>query len=169
MDTILAVDIGTQSLKAGILDEQLTIIERQQVPLSMHVSNSNHVEMDGEVIWSAIITACRGLKQRDRVQAVVLSTLCPSLIPLDGAGNPLHPIILHLDRRSDTEAQWALEKVGKDAFLNISGNLPVPGGISLTSILWLKKHVQQIYQRKDVCFGHAGWKKVSPSSARQTS
>ncbi len=154
MDTILAVDIGTQSLKAGILDEQLTIIERQQVPLSMHVSNSNHVEMDGEEIWSALITACRGLKQRDRAQAVVLSTLCPSLIPLDGAGNPLHPIILHLDRRSDAEAKWALETIGRDTFLKISGNLPVPGGISLTSLLWLKKHVQQIYQRKDVCFGH---------------
>lgn len=154
MKTVLAVDIGTQSLKAGIFDEQLNLIERQQVPLSMQVSNATHVEMDGEEIWTALKTACRGLKQKDQVQGVVFSTLCPSLIPLDGKGNPLHPVILHLDRRSGEEAAWALETVGNDTFLNIAGNLPVPGGISLTSLLWLKKHAPQIYERDDVCFGH---------------
>jgi len=154
MDTILAVDIGTQSLKAGIVDRQLNILERQQVPLSIHVGSATHVEMDGEQIWSALLTACNQLKHRHQAQAVVFSTLCPSLIALDGQGNPLHPIILHLDRRSGAEAEWALDAVGQKTFLNISGNLPVPGGISLTSLLWLKKYAPQIYQQDDVCFGH---------------
>ncbi|MGI9538116.1 MAG: xylulokinase [Desulfocapsaceae bacterium] len=154
MDAILAVDIGTQSLKAGIVDDQLNILERQQVPLSIQVSNGLNAEMDGEEIWTAVVAACSRLNLRDRVQAVVFSTLCPSLVPLDGSGRPLHPVILHLDRRSDQEAQWALETIGQEAFLNISGNLPVPGGISLTSLLWLKKHAPEIYRRKDVCFGH---------------
>lgn len=154
MDAILAIDIGTQSLKAGILDNQLNMLERQQVPLSIQVSNGLHVEMDGEQIWSALVTACNGLNQRDRVGAVVFSTLCPSLVPLDGAGRALHPVILHLDRRSGKEAQWALDTLGQETFLNISGNLPVPGGISLTSLLWLKNHTPEIYRRKDVCFGH---------------
>ena len=154
MDAILAVDIGTQSLKAGILDDQLNILERQQVPLTIQLSKGHHAEMDGEEIWSALVTACNGLEQRDRVQAVVFSTLCPSLVPLDGSGRPLHPIILHLDRRSGVEAQWALETVGQETFLNVNGNLPVPGGISLTSLLWLKNHAPEIYNRKDVCFGH---------------
>lgn len=154
MDAILAVDIGTQSLKAGILDDQLNILERQQVPLTIQISKGHHAEMDGEEIWSALVTACNGLEQRDKVQAVVFSTLCPSLVPLDGSGRPLHPIILHLDRRSGVEAQWALETVGQETFLNVNGNLPVPGGISLTSLLWLKNHAPDIYNRKDVCFGH---------------
>lgn len=154
MDAILAVDIGTQSLKAGIFDDQLNILERQQVPLSIKISDGHYAEMDGEEIWSALVTACNGLNQRGRVGAVVFSTLCPSLVPIDGAGRPLHPVILHLDRRSGDEAQWALENVGQETFLNVSGNLPVPGGISLTSLLWLKKHAPEIYRRKDVCFGH---------------
>ncbi len=154
MDTILAVDIGTQSLKAGILDGQLNLLERRQVPLSIEVSNTTHVEMDAEEVWSALIKACRGLKRRDKAQAMVFSTLCPSLIPLDGDGNPLHPVILHLDRRSLSQAKWALATVGEDTFLNVAGNLPVPGGISLTSILWLKEHHPEIYARSDVCFGH---------------
>ncbi len=154
MQTILAVDIGTQSIKAGILDEQFRILERRQVGLKIRVSKATHVEMDGEEIWAALKTVCRGLNMKDRVQGVVFSTLCPSLIPLDGNGNPLHPVILHLDRRSGEEAKWALEAVGQETFLSISGNLPVPGGISLTSLLWLKNHAPGIYERSDVCFGH---------------
>ena len=155
MDAILAVDIGTQSLKAGILDGQLNILERQQVPLTVRVSRGTHAEMDGEQIWSALVAACSGLALRSRVEGVVLSTLCPSLVPIDGSGKPLHPIILHLDRRSEEEARWALETIGEETFLNIAGNLPVPGGISLTSLLWLKNHAPEVYRRKDVCFGHA--------------
>ena len=154
MEAILAVDIGTQSLKAGILDRQLNLLERQQVPLTIRVSNGRHAEMDGEEIWSALIAACSGLEQRNRVGAVVLSTLCPSLLPLDGEGRPLHPVILHLDRRSEVEAQWALDTVGEETFLNVAGNLPVPGGISLTSLLWLKNNETPLYNRKDVRFGH---------------
>ena len=61
MKTVLAVDIGTQSLKAGIFDEQINLIERQQVPLAIQVSDATHVEVDGEEIWTALKTACRGL------------------------------------------------------------------------------------------------------------
>jgi xylulokinase len=155
MDAILAVDIGTQSLKAGIIDASLKLVERQQVALSIKISSSTHAEMEAEQIWSALVDACRGLSQRHRARGIVFSTLCPSLVPLDSSGTPLHPIILHLDRRSAAEAAWALEAVGEDVFLNQTGNLPVPGGISLTSILWLKNRFPDIYARKDVCFGHA--------------
>lgn len=154
MDQILAIDIGTQSLRAGILDGQLNILERQQVPLTVRVSRGTHAEMDGEEIWSALVTACRRLNLRNRVEAVVLSTLCPSLLPIDGSGRPLHPVILHLDRRSEEEARWALQTIGEEPFLNIAGNLPIPGGISLTSLLWLKNNAPDIYRRDDVCFGH---------------
>lgn len=155
MDCILSLDIGTQSVRAGIVDRDLNILERRQVAVSIQVLHTNHVEMQAEDIWSALIKACGGLTQKDRIGAVVLSTLCPSLLPLDQRGNPLHPIILHLDRRSGKQARWALDRVGEETFLRISGNLPVPGGISLTSLLWIKEHFPDIYDRKGVCFGHA--------------
>ncbi len=155
MDSILALDIGTQSVRAGIVDRDLNILERRQVPVAMQVLHTNHVEMQAEDIWSALIKACGALTLKERIGAVVLSTLCPSLLPLDQNGQALHPIILHLDRRSGKQAQWALDRVGEDRFLNISGNLPVPGGISLTSLLWIKEHFPGIYNRSGVCFGHA--------------
>jgi xylulokinase len=155
MNRMLAIDVGTQSLRACIIDDELSIIERQQINYAPQIKSKDRVEIDAEVLWDALIQACRQLKQKNTVQAITLSTLCPSLLPMDAEGNPLHPIILHLDRRSYYQAKWALSRVGEDNFLNIAGNLPIPGGISLTSILWLRDNEPELYFRKDVCFGHA--------------
>lgn len=155
MDCILAIDIGTQSLKAGIVDAELNILERQQVQVSTSVKHGGWVEMDAEELWEGLVRACSRLTMRERVRGLVFSTLCPSLLPIDQDGEPLYSIILHQDRRSSSQAAWALRTVGEESFLNISGNLPVPGGISLTSLLWIKDNLPEVYTTPGVCFGHA--------------
>jgi xylulokinase len=155
MDCILAIDVGTQSLRACIIDSEFSLLERQQVPYTPQVISRDKVEIDAEILWDALVEACSKLKLKDRVSVVTFSTLCPSLIPMDADGRPLRPIILHLDRRSYRQAQWALQKVGEDTFLNIAGNLPIPGGISATSLLWVRDYEPEIYSKKKVCFGHA--------------
>lgn len=154
MDCILAVDVGTQSLKVGVLDQSLTVLERQAVSVATSVKHGDWVEMDAEELWAALVTACNGLKMKDRVVGMVFSTLCPSLVPISAEGKPLYSIILHQDRRSGEQARWALEQVGEETFMEINGNLPVPGGISLTSLLWIRDNLPKIYNRDDVCFGH---------------
>jgi xylulokinase len=98
MDSILAIDVGTQSLKACVIDPELNLLERQQVSYVPQVKSRDRVELDAELLWDALVQACRRLKHRDRLKAMIFSTLCPSLLPLDKEGTPLHPIILHLDR-----------------------------------------------------------------------
>ena len=155
MDCILAIDVGTQSLRACIIDPQLSVLERQQVHYTPQVISRDKVEIDAEILWDALVLACSKLKLKNRVSIVTLSTLCPSLVPMDAAGRPLRPIILHLDRRSYRQAQWALRKVGEEKFLSIAGNLPIPGGISLTSLLWIRDHEPEIYFQQGGCFEHA--------------
>jgi sugar (pentulose or hexulose) kinase len=138
-----------------VIDSELSLLERQQVPYSPQVISGDKVEIDAEILWDALVQACSKLKHRDRLEVITFSTLCPSLLPMDVNGNPLRPIILHLDRRSYKQAQWALQKVGEAKFLNIAGNLPIPGGISATSLLWIRDHEPEIYAKKDICFGHA--------------
>jgi len=155
MDHILAIDVGTQSLRACIIDSELCVLEREQVHYTPQVISRDKVEIDAEILWDALVQACSKLKLKQRVSVVTFSTLCPSLIPMAADGRPLRPIILHLDRRSYHQAQWALQKVGEEAFLNIAGNLPIPGSISATSLLWVKDYEPDIYFQKGVCFGHA--------------
>jgi len=155
LNRILAIDAGTQSLRACVVDRNLVTLERQQISYAPQLRGKNFVEIEAEVLWKAFIDSCRQLRMAKEVEAISFSTLCPSLLPMDCDGNPLGPIILHLDRRSHRQALWALERVGEDRFLRTAGNLPVPGGISVTSLLWFKENQPSIYHRKDVIFGHA--------------
>ena len=155
MDRILTVDVGTQSLKACMVDNDLTTLERQQVFYDPEVKKKTWVEIEAEVLWKAFVDGCRQLKMAGDARAISFSTLCPSLLPMDSDGNPLRPMVLHMDRRSYRQALWALNRVGEDKFLGTAGNLPIPGGISLTSLIWVKENEPFIYKRNDVIFGHA--------------
>jgi len=177
MNYILAIDVGTQSLKACIIDRNLSIIERAQVFYTPQVKSKNRVEIDAEIFWQAFIDACYQLKLKKQVNVITFSTLCPSLLPMDANGDPLYPVILHLDRRSYRQAVWVLEQVGEERMLQSAGNLPIPGGISLTSLLWLRDYEPALYGRRDVIFGHvvtffmkrlAGRFVIDPSNASFT-
>ena len=154
MNCILAVDVGTQSLKASVVDRDLVVRESAKTSYSPEVKSKNRVEIEAEVLWDAFLRGCKGLKLGSEIGALSFSTLCPSLLAMDSEGTPLSPIILHLDRRSHSQAVWALNRVGERRFLETAGNLPIPGGISLTSLLWIKENQPDIYGRKGVVFGH---------------
>ena len=155
LNRILSIDAGTQSLRACVVDRNLVTLERHQISYTPQVKGKNRVEIEAEVLWKAFIDACSQLRTAKEVEAISFSTLCPSLVPMNVDGNPLGPMILHLDRRSYRQAVWALECVGEVKFLRIAGNLPIPGGISVTSLLWIKENEPSVYHRKDVIFGHA--------------
>ena len=154
MNCILAVDTGTQSIKASIIDRNLNLLETSRISYAPEVKSKNRVEIGAEVLWDAFLKACAQLKLRSEVGALSFATPCPSLLAMDSEGTPLTPIILHLDRRSHRQAVWALSRVGEDRFLRTAGNLPIPGGISLTSILWIKETWPEIYGRRGTVFGH---------------
>ena len=71
---------------------------------------------------------------------------------MDENGNPLFPSILHMDGRSRAQALKICSLVGEDRLLDLACNLPVSGGSSLASILWLRDNYPEIYSRSR--FGH---------------
>ncbi|MBD3391167.1 MAG: hypothetical protein GF418_03835, partial [Chitinivibrionales bacterium] len=140
-DCVLAVDAGTSSLKAAVVDADLTIVARAQSAYSYSLSGDRGVEIDPEKIWQALVAVSRRLSRyRDRIGTVAACTFCPALTLMDAEGRALRNSIIHLDRRTHTQARRALRQVGEKRFLSITGNLPFPGGISLTSLLWIQEH-----------------------------
>jgi sugar (pentulose or hexulose) kinase len=78
-----------------------------------------------------------------------------------------------LDQRSRTQAQRIIDTVGLDTLLEATGNMPVAGGCSLASILWIKDNHPDLYDKAAV-FGHSntyvarwltGTFAIDPSSA----
>jgi sugar (pentulose or hexulose) kinase len=82
-----------------------------------------------QVVAAAARAATRGMPD---VEAVGLSVMTPALVLVDKSDRPLAPIWTHLDRRSRLVARQVWHAMGED-FLAVTGNLPLPGGMSVTS------------------------------------
>lgn len=179
--TILGVDIGTTSMKMGvfqIVDDALSPVRQFTQEYEVNIYNDGlfgDIEQDK---WKMAFTA--GCKEMEDligdVDVVSLSGTTPGLTAMDEDGEALYPAILMLDQRSRKQAKFIIETLGMEHLLKTTANMPVAGGCSLASILWLKDNCPEIFD-KTYKFGHSntyiarwltGSFAIDPSSASLT-
>ncbi|MDR0641692.1 MAG: hypothetical protein LBG07_04445 [Treponema sp.] len=151
---ILSLDFGTSSVKLSLLREaegRLEILGAAREGYQIRVLNEDWVELDAEDVFSAMIRGLGKLRDytADGIDLIAYDVFSPSLIFMDGEGNPLYPIITHLDRRSKKQSAEILEKMGKERFQAITGIQPFTGGVSITSALWVRENEGDIFNRAE--------------------
>ena len=110
-DLILAIDNGTQSVRALIFDPAGSLLAKSRIPIEPYYSTAPGLaEQDPQVFWNALCEACQSLWQqlaanpeskitKDRIAGVALTTQRSTVINLDRQGQPLRPAIVWLDQR----------------------------------------------------------------------
>lgn len=102
---ILAIDNGTQSVRALIFDLQGQLIAKKRVPIQPYYSvKSGWAEQDPNVFWQGVCQACQALWEMEGVDkasivGVGLTTQRSTVINLDEHQQPLRPAIVWLDQR----------------------------------------------------------------------
>ncbi|MBY0524396.1 MAG: FGGY-family carbohydrate kinase [Gemmataceae bacterium] len=147
---ILALDVGTSSVKAAVLDvaRAAPVGPVAHIPYALDHPCPEAAEVPAERLWNAVASAAREATRRaPDVQAVGLSVMTPALVLLDSAEKPLRPIWTHLDRRARPAARQVWAAVGEE-FLASVGNRPLPGGIS--AVCWRQLLADDPYLKHDV-------------------
>jgi sugar (pentulose or hexulose) kinase len=183
--TILGVDVGTTAMKMGVYrvsgkrgPEEVNLAGESSQAYAINCYNDGlYADIDPDKWTLAFRAGCKALSDWiPEVDAVVLSGTTPGLTAMDAEGNALYPAMLMLDQRSRAQAQQIITTVGLQKLLDSTGNMPVAGGCSLASILWLKDNCREAW-KKTVCFGHSntfmgkwlcGAFAIDPSSASLT-
>lgn len=110
-DLILAIDNGTQSVRALAFDLRGNLLAKACIPLEPYVSpQPGWAEQDPDYYWTALSQACQQLWQqaeatgeplslRERLAGVALTTQRSTVINVDAAGRPLRPALVWLDQR----------------------------------------------------------------------
>jgi sugar (pentulose or hexulose) kinase len=104
-ENILAIDHGTQSVRALLFDPAGNLLAKSQVFIEPYYSDSpGWAEQDPQVFWNALCQSCHELWQqpdvdKESIAAVVLTTQRSTLINVDKQGKPLRPAIVWLDQR----------------------------------------------------------------------
>jgi xylulokinase len=179
--TILAVDIGTTGMKMGVfraIDETLTPVSQFSQEYQINIYNDGLFGDIEQNKWKqAFAAGCKAITEAiGDVDVISLSGTTPGLTAMDKNGEALYPAILMLDQRSRKQAGLIIETIGKEHLLKTTANMPVAGGCSLASILWIKDNYPDIFN-KTYKFGHSntyiahwltGAFAVDPSSASLT-
>jgi len=104
-DTLLAIDCGTQSLRAILFSRTGDMIACAKKEYEPYVSSfPGRAEQDPELYWNSLIAACKTLEAEApqafaAVAGVGVTTQRASMINVDEAGMPLRPCLLWLDQR----------------------------------------------------------------------
>ena len=104
-DTILAIDCGTQSIRALLFDLRGHLLEKEQIFIEPYFSDMpGYAEQHPTVYWQALCAACKGLLSKnivkvDQIAAVSLTSQRATVINLDKNGQPLRPAIIWMDQR----------------------------------------------------------------------
>jgi sugar (pentulose or hexulose) kinase len=104
-ELILAIDNGTQSVRALLFDLKGNLVEKVRIPLPAYISTEPGMsEQDPQVFWDAVCRACQQLWQkfgvdRGKVVGVALTTQRSTVINLGEDGQPLRRAITWMDNR----------------------------------------------------------------------
>ena len=104
-DYLLAIDNGTQSVRALLFDLHGNLVDKAQVSIDTYQSHQpGWVENDPEDFWHALSRACQHLwantsVPKSAIRGVVITTQRGTVVNLDADGKPLRPAILWLDQR----------------------------------------------------------------------
>jgi sugar (pentulose or hexulose) kinase len=104
-ENLLAIDAGTQSIRALLFDPRGKLLAKTRVPYEPYYSTAPGLaEQKPELYWDSLCEVCQALwKQKgvdkSSIAAVSLTTQRSTVINVDDRGKPLRPAIVWLDQR----------------------------------------------------------------------
>ena len=175
---VCAVDVGTGSARAGILDSEGNLLGRADHPIAMHQPKPDHAEHDSEDIWSAVCKSVRAALRKSGVAAgdiagISFDATC-SLVARDRQGGQLSvsvtgekrwDTVVWLDHRAIAEADECT--TSGHAVLDYIGGVMSPE-MAAPKLMWLKRHLPKTWNEAGYLFDLADfltWK-ASGSLAR---
>lgn len=153
-EQILAIDNGTQSVRALIFDLQGNLIAKKRIPIQPYYSKKpGWAEQDPDVFWNGVCQACQGLWEmdgvdKDAIMGVGLTTQRSTVINLDNNQEPLRPAIVWLDqRRTENLAPvgglWGL-------LFKLAGMQGTVGYLQAEAEAnWIKTHQPEVWEKTD--------------------
>ena len=157
--TIIGVDVGTTGMKMGVFQDEGDSVKlvgqyAEDYPINTY-NDGLFSDIEQEKWQKAFMNGCKEMSNlMSDVDAVSISGTTPGMTAMDKDGNAVYPAILMLDQRSRKQAADIIKTIGMKKLLEETSNMPVAGGCSLASILWIKDNHPDIF-KKTACFGHS--------------
>jgi xylulokinase len=145
---VLGVDVGSQSIKAVIVDQEGRVVSCGTAPLTMVHEHDGWAEQDPYAYCTALRDAVRAATrdvQADQVVAMGLGSQVDGVVVCDAVGAPLRAAIIWLDKRATDECDQLTAKVGADALAERTG-LVADASHSAPKMMWIREHEPHVWR-----------------------
>jgi len=151
---VVAIDVGTSSTRASVYDDTGSALPDRfhQVPLAPAATPDGGAEHDPAALLDAVAACLDAVAARDpgNVHAVGIATFWHGLLGFDAAGQPVTPVYMWGDTRSETSVQTLGAILDGDA-------LHARTGCPLHSCYWPAKFHWLRHERPDLVRRVARW------------
>ncbi|MBP8979751.1 MAG: FGGY-family carbohydrate kinase [Syntrophobacterales bacterium] len=151
-ELILAIDNGTQSVRALIFDLRGNLVAKARVPIEPYFSRQpGWAEQEPDYFWQALCRACRLLWAETDISplaiaGVALTTQRATVVNLDREGKPLRPAIVWLDQRR-TEGEKPLGGLWGMAFRLSGMRETIAYFQAEAEAVWLARHQRELWDK----------------------
>lgn len=147
-DAILAIDLGTSSVKTLVLDQHGRVAGRGQAsyptlhPRPLH--DEQHLDDWIEATVSAAASA-RRFAPHLTIRAIAVTGQMHGTVLFDRAGQPSGPVVIWSDRRAAADIDGLCGSLGADLHERIGG--PLAPGYQAATLGWIRAHRPETWTR----------------------
>lgn len=147
----LGIDTSTTSSKALIIDELGKVVAVASAPHTLQTPHPLWSEQDPQEWWQAVSISIKSALEKanisgNQINAVGLTGQMHGLVLMDETGTVLRPAILWNDQRTQSQCDEIHQRIGKETFIQITGNVALTG-FTAPKILWVKENEPEIFAK----------------------
>jgi len=146
---VLGVDVGSQSIKAVIVDESGDVVSSGSAPLTMVHEHGGWADQDPAAYRTALRDAVRMATDgtpANRIVAMGLGSQVDGVVACDADGTPLRSAIIWLDKRATDQCDRLVSAVGSEQLAERTG-LVADASHSAPKMIWIHENEPQVWQR----------------------
>ncbi len=147
----LGIDVSTTATKALLIDQSGQVVAVASTEYPFETPRPLWSEQHPDLWWDGAQKSIRAVIQKsgvvpESIRAVGLTGQMHGLVLLDEAGQVLRPAILWNDQRTQAQCDQIHERLGREKFIAISGNVALTG-FTAPKILWVAQNEPEVYAK----------------------
>jgi len=156
---VLAIDGGTEAVKAGIFDTEGKPIAIGVRSYATHFPKSGWAEQDPAEWWEALVGAvhdclAQSALSPDDIRAISADATTCTLVPMRANGEPLRRALLWMDVRATRQAEhvfWSGHEALRYSLAGVSAEwMPA-------KVLWLMENEPELFDQIDYLIEYTDW------------
>jgi xylulokinase len=145
---VIGCDVGSQGTNAALYAEDGTLVASRYEPHDLSFPHPGWAEQDADEWPKAVATAVGalvdGVEDPSAIRGLSFGSQLDGMVACDGAGRPLRPAMIWMDRRAEPQAAALSDRISRRDFYRHSG-ANLDSSHAVFKALWIRDQEPEVF------------------------